>query len=78
MAVRPKGYGLTAELNAKVISSSIKMAASFQAQIEGKFDLNLAQDAFFWIEEILGEPVQVPENMSNVQDSLKDGVILCK
>ncbi|XP_003389350.2 PREDICTED: rac guanine nucleotide exchange factor B-like [Amphimedon queenslandica] len=62
MAVRPKGYGLTAELNAKK---------------DSKFDINLAQDAFLWIEELLGEPITVPEEPEKVKEILKDGIILC-
>lgn len=47
-------------------------------QKDAKFDHNLAQDAFLWIEEILGEPVKVPESQEDVRESLKDGVMLCK
>lgn len=91
MAVRPKGYGLTAELKAKVTASitlviiiscarvcSSTPPCSSLLQKDAKFDHNLAQDAFLWIEEILSEPVKVPETQEDVLKSLKDGVMLCK
>ena len=76
MAVRPKGYGLTAELNAKVFKCSACLVIIF-LQIDKKFDINLAQDAFLWIEELLGEPITVPEEPEKVKEILKDGIILC-
>ncbi|CAH1794096.1 unnamed protein product, partial [Owenia fusiformis] len=74
-ANRPKGYGMTAEL-------ANKKAA--------KFDPDLAQEAMTWIHDVLntGDNGQqelakkmefVPfTTQKDVQDVLKDGIILCK
>ena len=49
------------------------------SQIDGKFDQNLAQEAFDWIVEVTGKPVQpAPEDGSKVHEALGDGVILCE
>lgn len=65
MATRPKGYGLTAELESKICD---------------KFDSTLARDAFNWISELTGDsfPSNVSQTTSDVHQVLKDGIILCK
>lgn len=74
MANRPKGFGMTAELNRKK---------------EAKFDVDLANEALTWLASVLrstgseddGElacsigPVSVQKD---VQTPLKNGVILCR
>ncbi|CAH1794094.1 unnamed protein product [Owenia fusiformis] len=73
MANRPKGYGMTAEL-------ANKKAA--------KFDPTLAQEAMTWIHDVLNTGDDGQQELAkqmevtitkqkDVQDVLKDGVILC-
>jgi hypothetical protein len=64
MADRPRGYGLTAELEAKKAM---------------KYDHDLTRDAFMWIEDVIGESLKkYPESSKDVTEILKDGVLLCK
>jgi len=61
--VRPKGYGLTADIKNKIMS---------------KYDANLEADAIQWIEAILGEgTMKGAQGPDQVQKVLKDGSILC-
>lgn len=66
MATRPRGYGLTGEINRKMAS---------------KYDVNLEQEARLWMEAVLGEPISnedssQPLGMDKFQAALKDGIIL--
>ena len=63
MEERPKGYGMTAELNAKK---------------EEKYDADLANETFQWIEAVVEEPVSFDGQSDSVVILLKDGQILCK
>lgn len=66
MASRPKGFGLTAELARKT---------------EAKYDIDQEQQALRWIREVVGEDASALDGVTgskNVQEQLKDGVILCK
>ncbi|KAL8562209.1 hypothetical protein ACOMHN_005194 [Nucella lapillus] len=69
MASRPKGYGMTAEVNRK---------------ISEKYDVRLEQEAREWMEAILGEPLEegadpsVPLGVDKFHKALKDGLVLCK
>ena len=57
----------------------MKKSNNFICKIEGKFDQDLAQEAFQWIEDVVGESVQpAPETGEKVQEALSDGVFLCK
>jgi len=66
MASRPKGYGLSGEVNRKIAS---------------KYDLTLEQEARLWMEAVLGEELG-PRNEAlgpdRMQELLRDGVILCR
>jgi len=69
MATRPKGYGMTAEVQAKMLS---------------KYDIELEQQARLWIELILGEALvpeadgETPLGMDTMHEVLKNGQILCR
>merc|ERR1739846_251877 len=64
MASRPKGFGMTAEL---------------QRKKEGKYDPELEQQAIDWIENVLEEKEFGGESgQDTFQEKLKDGVILCR
>ncbi|ESP01959.1 hypothetical protein LOTGIDRAFT_149649 [Lottia gigantea] len=69
MANRPKGYGLTHEINRK---------------IAGKYDTELEQEARIWIEAILGRELKPgsdssqPLGMHDFGSALKDGTVLCE
>lgn len=64
MAERPKGYGMTAEL---------------QEKKKGKYDVSLAQSAVEWMESVVGEPTGCSDYESDtLKNNLKDGVYLCK
>ncbi|XP_055894988.1 myophilin-like [Biomphalaria glabrata] len=68
MATRPRGYGLTGEVNRKIAS---------------KYDLELEQRARLWIEAVLEEQISDEDRsqslgMDRFQAALKDGTILCK
>ncbi|XP_076467459.1 myophilin-like [Babylonia areolata] len=69
MATRPRGFGLTAEVNRK---------------INEKYDERLEQQARSWIEQILGEELvsgedqDRPLGMYKFQAALKDGQVLCR
>ena len=84
MATRPKGYGLTAELESKVwvlyLYNYIFHNDLSLSQISDKFDSTLARDAFNWISELTGDsfPSNVSQTTSDVHRVLKDGIILCK
>ena len=84
MASRPKGYGLTAELEAKVVCVCMYLSTFVNVRSEypftqkaAKYDDNLAAEAVAWIEEITGEAID-GSSPDSIQESLKDGVILCK
>ncbi|KAL8580479.1 hypothetical protein ACOMHN_053194 [Nucella lapillus] len=68
MATRPRGYGLTAEINRK---------------IQEKYDVNLEQEARVWIERILdtelvrGADPNTPLGHDTFHQMLKDGQVLC-
>jgi len=72
MSNRPKGYGLTAELNRKK---------------EAKFDPELSSECFEWMKAVFEEAEDVEtcdslpdriEKASDVHKVLKNGVVLCK
>lgn len=69
MANRPRGYGFSNEVSAKINS---------------KYSPELEQEARQWIEDVLNKPiVQGVDNSEALgedrfQDALKDGVILCE
>lgn len=69
MASRPRGYGLTAEVNRK---------------IQEKYDVNLEQEARLWIEDVLGEELvpgsdrSQPLGHDKFHEVLKSGLILCR
>lgn len=69
MASRPKGWGLTGEVNRKIAQ---------------KYSEKEEQEARLWMEAVLGEPVMegedsnVPLGMDKFQAALKDGKVLCK
>lgn len=62
MAERPKGYGMTAELQAKTAS---------------KYDQRLAMEACDWICEITSVAKPPGVSSDDVHDWLKDGKLLC-
>lgn len=67
MAERPRGYGLTAEVNRKIAA---------------KYDEGEEQQAVEWMEAVTGQPVcegeTPPLGPAKLQASLKDGIYLCK
>lgn len=73
MANRPVGYGLTADCHNK---------------LRNKYSTELEQEARFWIEAVLQEPLaengdindpdRKPLGMADFHLKLKDGIILCK
>ncbi|KAK7097532.1 hypothetical protein V1264_004493 [Littorina saxatilis] len=69
MATRPRGYGLTAEVNRK---------------IQEKYDVNLEQEARRWIEQILGDELvpgsdpNTPLGHDKFHEVLRDGQVLCR
>ena len=84
MASRPKGYGLTAELEAKVISLYVYLGTFVNVRSEypfvqkaAKYDDNLAAEAVAWIEEITGDAID-GSSPDSIQEALKDGVTLCR
>lgn len=63
MAERPQGYGMTAEVKAK---------------LDSKYSLDLAREAMDWIESLVpGSGVGGISEADSIQEKLKDGVILC-
>lgn len=63
MAARPKGFGMTAEL---------------QRKKDSKYDQDLEAQAIAWIEAVLGDRVfGGVSGQKDFQEKLKDGVILC-
>lgn len=62
MADRPKGFGMTAEVSAK---------------IAGKYDANLDAQARDWINQVVGTEIDIDGNPDTLQEALKDGVTLC-
>ncbi|KAK7479229.1 hypothetical protein BaRGS_00029573 [Batillaria attramentaria] len=69
MATRPRGYGLTAEVNRKILE---------------KYDVNLEQEARLWIEDVIGEELvpgsdrNQPLGHDKFHEVLKDGLVLCR
>lgn len=67
MANRPRGYGLTEEVNRK---------------IKKKYNSDLEQQARIWIEDIIAEPLgedrETPLGEVGIHEKLKDGIILCR
>jgi len=72
MANRPKGFGLTAEL---------------QRKKEAKFDAELSEEVFEWMREVFedaGDTASTDtlprhiQSSADVHKALKDGIILCK
>ena len=65
MAERPKGYGMTAELQEKKAA---------------KYDPGLAAEAVDWMQRVTGEdlPSGTGSTPGSVQEALKNGVYLCK
>lgn len=64
MAERPKGYGMTAELDRKK---------------HEKYDPQLEEEAKNWIEAVIGEPVfQGASGYDAFGNALKNGSILCR
>ncbi|XP_075246565.1 transgelin-3-like [Convolutriloba macropyga] len=64
MAERPKGYGMTAEL---------------QERTSGKYDYELEKQVVDWIVEVTAiEDLRGVSGPDNLQKKLKDGVYLCK
>lgn len=53
-----------------------------QLKTNAKFELKLALEALQWIEEVTGRPLEPPrgefKDQFDVQDVLKDGVVLCE
>lgn len=87
MAERPTGFGLTAEINAKVARFftflqnfiTLFITMIFSVQIASKFDETKAQEAINWIEEIIGEPTGSDGgSQEGFQEGLKDGIKLLK
>lgn len=69
MSTRPKGYGLSAEISAK---------------LKGKYDVQHEQQARVWMEQVVGENIpgsdgsSEPMGPEKFQQGLKDGIFLCK
>lgn len=67
MANRPRGYGLTEEVNRK---------------IKKKYNTELEQQARLWIEEVIGEQLgedrDTPLGEAGMHEKLKSGVLLCR
>jgi len=65
MANRPKGYGLSAQI---------------QRQRAARYDLDDEQDALAWMEAVIdeGEVFINVEGMKETTEALRDGVYLCK
>ncbi|XP_031553101.1 muscle-specific protein 20-like [Actinia tenebrosa] len=64
MASRPKGFGMTAEL---------------QRKKDAKYDPELERQAIDWIEAVLGEKaLGGASGQDGVHAALKDGIILCR
>ena len=64
MADRPKGFGMTAEL---------------QEKRAAKYDTQLDSEVRQWLEEVTGEPFPNPDEGSDgFHQGLKDGQYLCK
>ncbi|XP_071087334.1 myophilin-like [Haliotis cracherodii] len=66
MARRPKGYGLTAEINKK---------------INAKYDIEVEREAREWMETLLGNPLSDDSGdlgSDGMHAVLKDGVLLCQ
>ncbi|GFO38491.1 transgelin [Plakobranchus ocellatus] len=62
MASRPKGYGMTAELQRKTAA---------------KYDVGLEQEVREWMGRMLQEPV-TGSGMDAFHETLKDGILLCR
>ena len=63
MADRPEGYGMTAEV---------------QAKLDAKYDVQKEREAMAWLAEITGDSsLRSVTGASAVHEKLKDGVILC-
>ena len=82
MAEKPRGYGMTAELEAKV---KYLLVITFSClllyfQKAAKFDPEQAQIVFEWIATIIGDENAKPKeyNQKDICQILKDGEILCK
>jgi hypothetical protein len=65
MAERPKGFGMTAELQEKKAA---------------KYDSTLAAEAVEWMQRLTGQelPEGTGNTMTSIQEALKDGVYLCQ
>ncbi len=64
MANRPKGFGMTAELQDKKAA---------------KFEVDRTQEAITWMEDVVGdEPFEGDCTIEGVHGALKDGIYLCK
>ena len=88
MAERPQGYGMTAEIRAKVtfyntcttrcivtyMSFMAKVVDSVCIQLDAKHDPVLEAQARDWLEAVVGE--SFPNG--SFQEALRDGVYLCK
>ena len=47
-------------------------------QTDAEYDVELASEATAWIKEVVGEGDFKSNNSADVQEALKDGVLLCK
>ena len=64
MADRPKGFGMTAEMQDKKAA---------------KYDQQLHEEVRQWLEQVVGEPFPPSEITSDgLHEALKDGQYLCK
>ena len=90
MADRPKGYGMTAELQDKVLSKKMCVLCVlgdiaytlvhvvFMLQKDAKYSIGEAKEACDWIAAVTGESAPSDMDQKSVQEWLKNGVILCK
>ena len=81
MANRSTGYGMTAELQAKVDLYILVVCSTvllYAPQKDSNFDLNLANETREWIELVIGEPLSSWSGQEDITESLKDGIVLCK
>ena len=85
MADRPKGYGMTAEIQERVsrtrccfevfvFTNLFTIFFCFCLQLDAKYDAGLEAQAREWMELVVEEPF--PEG--SFQEALKDGTYLCK
>ena len=79
MANRLTGYGMTAELQAKVNDCIEPSRQFYRLQKSGEYDSKLAMEAIIWITEVVTDArLNLPEGPEDFAELLKDGVVLCK